>query len=203
MTAIMSTPSRRASAVHHRDRLRNEGHVDAERPRAARSSRLRQTQPLGRCHGRNAAPARRLLLLGKGGGLANRLARPLAADSDDEQQRRSRLLLLNETSRLRQFDRRAIRYRVGRRPAVMTRSAAPPRRTIAANWCAMTRAIACASKRERVRHLRTRRRLQIPSAENSAGAMNRGHVAGGAESSQSTGGGPMSLQRRTSESTHS
>jgi hypothetical protein len=36
----------------------------------------------------------------------------------DEQERRSRLLLLNETSRLRQLDRGAIRYRVGRIRAV-------------------------------------------------------------------------------------
>jgi hypothetical protein len=39
----------------------------------------------------------------------------LALGLDDEQERRSRLLLLNRTSRLRQLDRGAIRYRVGRR----------------------------------------------------------------------------------------
>jgi hypothetical protein len=38
----------------------------------------------------------------------------LALGLDDEQERRSRLLLLNRTSRLRQLDRGAIRYRVGR-----------------------------------------------------------------------------------------
>src|SRR5215216_7009112 len=38
----------------------------------------------------------RLLLLGKAALLAHRLARPLAAESDDQQQRGSRLLLLGE-----------------------------------------------------------------------------------------------------------
>jgi hypothetical protein len=51
--------------------------------------------------------------------------------ADDKHERRSRLLLLDETSRLRPLDRGANRYRVGRRPAVMTRRPARSRRAIA------------------------------------------------------------------------
>jgi hypothetical protein len=45
----------------------------------------------------------RLLLLGKGAVLAHRLAPRLAAELDDEQQRRWRLLLRDEASSLRRF----------------------------------------------------------------------------------------------------